>query len=211
MTPGADRPSRLPVLVNATVKVVLVGLLLHAVAHPELPRFAGKAMTTRALTYPLVALLVPVVWLLQGRPRPYPHLADALLVSPFLVDVGGNAADLYDTLVWFDDAAHATTWMLLVLAVGSFLLRLGLAPWITAALCVGFGATTHIVWEILEYLLMVSGQSGLRLTYGDTIGDLALSLSGTVVAGTATGWRARLRDRTARHRAEPRPADAAST
>lgn len=186
-----ETPSRLPRIVNLTAKVALVALLLFAVANPEMPRFAGKAMLVRALTYPLATILVPAVWLLLGRPRPYPHAADALLVSPFLVDVAGNVANLYDTLVWFDDAAHALTWMLLVLAVGSFLLRLRLAPWITAALCVGFGATTHIVWEIIEYLLMVSGNSGLQLTYGDTIGDLALSLTGSVVAGAVVGWRAR--------------------
>jgi len=184
-------PSRLPALVNAVAKVALVGLLAYAVANADLSRFAGKAMPARALTYPLAALLVPVAWWLRGRPRPYPHAADALLVSPFLVDVGGNVADLYNAVAWFDDVAHATTWMLLVLAAGAFLLRLGLAPWITAALCVGFGATTHILWEIIEYLLMVSGNSGLQLTYGDTVGDLALSLTGTVVAASVTGWRAR--------------------
>lgn len=196
-------PSRLPVVVNAAAKIALVGLLAYVVANADLPRFAGKAMPARALTYPLATLIVPLAWWLRGRPRPYPHAADALLVSPFLVDVGGNVADLYNTLTWFDDAAHATTWMLLVLAVGAFLLRLGLAPWITAALCVGFGATTHIVWEIIEYLLMVSGNSGLQLTYGDTIGDLALSLTGTAVAASVTGWRARLRGRIAPRATDP--------
>lgn len=177
-------------ILNVAAKVVLVALLLYAVTHQDLPRFAGKAMTARAVTYPLAALLIPLVWILRGRPRPYPHMADALLVSPFLVDVAGNAADLYNTLVWFDDAAHAVTWMLLVLAVGSLLLRLHLARWITAALCIGFGAASHILWEIIEYLLMQVGSSGLQLTYGDTIGDLALSLSGSIVAGLITGWRA---------------------
>lgn len=183
-------PDRLALATNLAAKALLVALLLYAVAHPEMERFAGKAMETRALLYPLAAILVPIGWWFAGRPRPYPHGADALLVSPFLIDVGGNVVDLYNTVVWFDDVAHATTWMLLVLAVGSFLARLALAPWVIGALCVGFGATTHILWEIIEYLLMVSGNSGLQLTYGDTIGDLALSLTGSVVAGITVGWLA---------------------
>jgi hypothetical protein len=182
--------SRAIVALNLGVKALLVALLAYSVANEDLARFAGKAMTTRALTYPLSALIVPIGWLFLGRPRPYPHGADILLVSPFIVDVAGNFADLYNTLVWFDDAAHAITWLLLVLGVGSLLLRLGLAPWITAALCIGFGSVSHVLWEIIEYLLMVSGSSGLQLTYGDTIGDLALSLTGSVLAGLVTGFRA---------------------
>jgi len=180
--------------VNVAAKLLLIALLLYSVTNQDLVRFAGKAMTTRALTYPIAALIIPLGWLLLGRPRPYPHGADTLLVTPFLIDVAGNAADLYNTVLRFDDVAHATTWMLLVLAVGMLLLRLRLLPWVTGALCIGFGATSHILWEIIEYLLMVSGSSGLQLTYGDTVGDLALSLSGSIVAGAWIGWRARLRD-----------------
>lgn len=193
----------LPAILNVLGKALLVGLLLYAVAHPEMPRFAGKAMTTRALLYPLATLLVPAGWLLRGRPRPYPHAADALLATPFLVDVGGNVANLYDTLVWFDDAAHAITWMLLVLAVGSFIARLDLPAYAVGGLAVGFGAVSHILWEIVEYLLMASGSSGLHLTYGDTIGDLALSLTGSVTAGIAVGWAAARRGPTVGRPAPP--------
>jgi hypothetical protein len=179
---------RVAPILNVAAKVLLVVLLLYAVANPEMPRFAGKAMGIRAVLYPLATLLILLVWLLKGRPHPYPHAADTLLAGPFIVDVGGNVANLYDTVVWFDDAAHAVTWMLLVLAIGALLLRLRLAPWITAALCIGFGSVTHVLWEILEYLIMISGRTGLHLTYGDTVGDLAASLSGSVLAGLVTGW-----------------------
>src|SRR5438874_3770673 len=55
---------------NVAVKVVLVGLLLFSV-FSDLQRVNGKAMTARALTYPVAALVVPVVWWLRGRPRPF--------------------------------------------------------------------------------------------------------------------------------------------
>ena len=185
---------RVGAVLNVAAKLLLVGLLLYAVANLEMPRFAGKAMGVRALLYPLATVLIPLIWRLRGRPQPYPHGADTLLAVPFLIDVGGNVANLYDTVVWFDDAAHAVTWMFLVLAVGALLLRLRLAPWITTALCIGFGSVSHVLWEILEYLIMISGRTGLHLTYGDTIGDLAASLSGSVLAGLVIG-RVRARSR----------------
>lgn len=38
---------------DLAVKAALVGLLLFAVARPDLPQFHGKAIVGRALTYPL--------------------------------------------------------------------------------------------------------------------------------------------------------------
>jgi hypothetical protein len=181
---------RLLLALNLAAKLLLVALLAYAMTNLELDRFAGKAMTARAILYPLSTVVIPIGWALRGRKPPYPHLADLLLVLPFIIDVGGNALDLYNTVVWFDDAAHALTWMLLVLAVGSLILRLGLEPWIATALSIGFGAVSHILWEIIEAVAMWIGSPGLQLTYEDTIGDLTLSLCGTVIAGLITGWRA---------------------
>ena len=182
----------MPVL-NIGAKALLVGLLAFALTNLEMERLAGKAMEARAAFYPLFALVIPIAWRLRGRPQPYPHDADILLVSPFLIDVAGNLADLYNTVVWFDDAAHTVTWMLLVLAVGSLILRLGLEHWITACLCIGFGAVSHILWEIIEFVALTIGAPGLQLTYEDTIGDLAMSLGGSFLAGFITGRRAELR------------------
>ena len=179
----------LPIL-NIVAKLLLVGLLIHATTNLELDRYAGKAMTARAFLYPISIVIIPIVWWLRGRRPPYPHLADMLLASPFVIDVAGNALDLYNSIVWFDDVAHAVTFLLLVLSAGSLILRLGLEPWIATCLSIGFGAVSHILWEIVEFLAMWIGSPGLQLTYEDTIGDLALSLCGTVIAGFVTGWRA---------------------
>jgi hypothetical protein len=184
------RSQRLLPLLNLAVKLLLVGLLYYGMTHLELDRFAGKAMGARAAFYPISIVVIPIVWALRGRPAPYPHLADTFLALPFVIDVAGNALDLYNTVVWFDDVAHTVTFMLLVLAVGFLILRLDLAPWIATCLTIGFGAVAHILWEIIEFVAMWIGSPGLQLTYEDTIGDLAMSLGGTVIAGLITGWRA---------------------
>ena len=56
-----------------------------------------------------------------------------LLVAPFLVDVAGNALDLYDSIVWWDDLNHFVNWALLCGALG-------------AALLVVLGLLTLLAW-----------------------------------------------------------------
>lgn len=167
---------------NVAVKVLLVGLLLFSVTS-GLERFSGKAMLARALTYPIAALIVPVAWRLRGRPQPYPHLVDTLIVLPFAIDTGGNVLDLY-SLWWFDDVAHFLNWWILVSAFALALRRTQLSLLTSWSIAVGFGAATEILWELGEWSVMKLGSSGLQLTYEDTIGDLALGGLGTLLGAT---------------------------
>jgi hypothetical protein len=182
---GALRPA---FWLDLAVKAALVGLLAFAVARQDLPQFDGKAMVGRALTYPIAALIVPVAWWLLSRTRrrDYPYALDVLLVLPFLIDVAGNAANLYDTISWWDDANHFVNWAILVSAFGQLLIRLPLERWAAAGLAVGFGAVTAVLWEFAEYYTFIRNSPELRTAYTDTLGDLALGLAGSVLAATVT-------------------------
>lgn len=173
-----------------TVKALLVGLLLFAVARPDLPQFHGKAMAARAVLYPLAAFLVPAVWWTSGRHGrargPYPYAIDILLTLPFLVDVAGNAANLYDTVDWWDDANHFVNWAILVAAFGQLLVRLRVGRWEAFGLAVGFGCVTAVLWEFAEYFTFIRNSPELRTAYTDTLGDLALGLSGSALAAALT-------------------------
>jgi hypothetical protein len=182
--------SRLPPAfwLNAAVKAALVGLLLLAVLRPDLPQFEGKAMTGRALTYPLAAVIVPVGWWLWGRRSGwrYPYALDICLVLPFLIDVVGNALDLYDTIDWWDDFNHLLNWSILVTAFGQLLVRFPLGRLNTTALMIGFGAVTAILWEFAEYYTFIRGGPEESTAYTDSLGDLAGGLFGSTVAALLT-------------------------
>lgn len=60
--------------------------------------------------------------------------------------------------------------------------------WVLAGLCIGFGAVTAIIWELLEYWTFIRDSSELATAYEDTLGDLGLGLAGSVVAGLASQW-----------------------
>jgi hypothetical protein len=172
------------------VKVALVGLLLFGALAPDLPQFEGKAWLGRALTYPISLLIVPVGWAIvrrrRGRPVAYPYVMDILVALPFLIDTAGNAADLYDSIDWWDDANHFVNWAILVAAFCQLLIRLPLGRLAGAAIAIGFGAVTAILWEIGEYFAFIRNSPELATAYTDTLGDLALGLSGSVVAAVVT-------------------------
>jgi hypothetical protein len=180
---------------NAALKLALAGLLAFAVARQDLPQFHGKSMTGRAIGYPVAALIVPIAWLVVSRRRRvrYPVVVDLLVVAPFAIDMAGNAANLYDTVSWWDDVNHLVNWAILVAGFGVLLLSTSLPRWPLFGLAVGFGAVTAILWELLEYVTFIRNSPERATAYHDTLGDLALGLTGSVVAATLVAWLGRLR------------------
>ena len=175
-------------LVDIGFKLATALLLLIAVVFPDLPQFEGKAFGSRAIAYPLATILIPAAWLIRDRRSAFPVIADLLWTLPFVIDTAGNAVDLYDSIGWWDDANHFFNWMLLS---GSFVAlvrpRIG-RSWELAGLCIGFGATTAILWELLEYWTFIRDSPELTTAYKDTLGDLALGLSGSAVTAALAGW-----------------------
>lgn len=179
---------RTALAVDLALKALLIALLLFG-AFSGLDRFEGKAFGGRLATYPIAALVVPAAWWLVRRRRPtisYPYALDILLVLPFLIDVAGNALDLYDTISWWDDANHLVNWGLLTAAFGQLLIRLPLQRWAAWGLAVGFGGVTAILWEFGEYYTFIRNSPELQTAYTDTLFDLAMGLTGSVVAATVT-------------------------
>ena len=176
--------------IDIGLKAALVAQLLFAVARPDLPQFAGKAMAGRAIVYPLAVLVVPIVWWLVRRRRravSYPFALDILWTLPFLIDVSGNTANLYDSVSWWDDVNHFFNWAILVAAFGQLLVRLPVGRLAAAGLAVGFGALTAVLWEFAEYITFIrTNEHELRTAYTDTLGDLALGLGGSLVAAALT-------------------------
>ena len=162
-------------------KGLVIALSVYPLLRPGSSHFAGKAMGIRAVLYPAVTLLIPLVWLASGQPSPYPVLADVALAVPFIVDAGANVLGLF-AIPGFDAIPHASGWFFLCVAFGLAIAPLAGQPWIAFGLVLGFGAVIDILWEVAEFALMKSGSSGLQLTYENTIQDLVLSLTGAAIA-----------------------------
>ncbi|RBY79064.1 hypothetical protein DQ239_05190 [Blastococcus sp. TF02-09] len=182
-----QRPSttaRVVLAADVAVKLATTALLVFAALHPDWQQFEGKAMAARAVAYPLGLLVLPVAWWVLRRPagRPYPALADLLISIPFLVDTAGNALDLYDAVVWFDDACHLVNWALLMGGLAVSLPR-WLHPWTRLGLTVGLGSATALLWEVGEFFAFLRTSPELATAYTDTLGDMVLGTTGSLLAG----------------------------
>ena len=175
--------------IDLLLKVALVLFLLHAVVFPDLPQYQGKGIGWRLLLYPVSSILVPLVWFALRRRGgvggDYPYLIDICVGLPFLIDTAGNAVNFYDTIDWWDDVMHFVTWVPWVMAFGLAVRRRpNLRRFDVAAITIGFGAATHIIWELLEYVAFIKDNPNESATaYGDTMGDLTMSLLGSITGG----------------------------
>ncbi len=185
---------RTRLLVDLAIKVATAGLLLLAVLAPELPQFQGKAFAGRAIAYPVALAVVPVAWWWSGRGRvPFPVATDILLGLPFLIDMAGNALNLYDTIAWWDDANHLGNWALHTAAI--VLLVRGRVAWpAVVAVGIAWASTTAIVWELAEFVAFVPDSPEAASAYADTLGDLALGLLGGTAASFGIAWWTQRRD-----------------
>jgi hypothetical protein len=147
--------------VDPAVKVAVIGLSLYPLLNPDSSHFAGKAMGVRALIYPVFVLLIPVVWLAAGRPRPYPVLADIALGLPFVIDAGSNVLGLF-AIPGFDALPHAIGWFFLSIAFGLADRALVGARWV--AFLVLCRAVDRHPWEIGELPVEERGSSASRST-----------------------------------------------
>src|SRR5262249_47826685 len=103
-------------------------------------------------------------------------------VLPFLVDVAGNALDLYDSVSWWDDFNHFLNWALLTGGVAALLRRTRISRLELAALAIGFGAVAALLWELAEYSTFIRGSDEEATASTDPLGDMSLGLLGATVA-----------------------------
>lgn len=174
---------------NLSVKAAFAALVAVVLVQGGLPQFEGKGMAYRVALYVPAAFVVPLLWRLRLRHLRYPHGADALFALPFVVDLLGNAANLFDRIRAYDDAAHFANWAFLAGAGGVLISHSRLPRLVAFALVFAMGSVVSTLWEVGEYLAMRTGVTRLHLTYEDTIADLALSLAGSFAGAGLSALR----------------------
>ena len=165
------------------LKAALAVAFVIAIAVP-LDHLEGKGMGFRFPLFMASTVVVPLAW--RRRFSPYPSTADALVVSPFLVDTLGNLLGVYDSFDQTDDVLHFLNWTLLIGAFHAWRFRRTTVTRDAVLLGAGIGALAIVGWEIAEWIVAETGAGGgLNLTYEDTVGDLALSTAGGIVGSLA--------------------------
>ncbi len=168
---------------NISAKTTLITLFAIASIF-DIPILAGKGIPLRAPLYIGIILLIPFIAKLK-KLEPYPHLADFFLAIPLLLDLGGNFLGLFDSFRFYDDIIHAVNWFFIVLAIHLLNAKNYTSKMQGFIFDVGAGTLLIVLWELGEWAVSADGLSiatNLKLSYADTIGDLAMSTLGGVLA-----------------------------
>jgi hypothetical protein len=169
--------------VNVAQRLVIGGVVAHALLHPDDPRYAGKGIGTRGLALVAATILVPLLQLSSRRGERYPIGTDNLYLSILALDLAGNYFNLYNRYAHFDLIPHfhgtgAATIVLARLLQRPLLAGLGVAQ----VLHVGLEAQEYYS-DVLFDLHNVGGT-------WDTVNDLLAGAAGSLAyAGVADGLR----------------------
>jgi hypothetical protein len=174
-------------LLNAGLRTAMVAVLAEALARPNDPRYAGKAIGTRGLVMIPLSLVVPLAHAARARSgegRPYPVWTDNLWLSIFVLDLAGNHFDWYDRYRHFDAIPHAHGTGAATVALAELL---DLPP----LSAVGLAQLGHILLEAQEYYSDVwFGLRNVRGTW-DTVNDLLAGAAGSAAYAAALAWARR--------------------
>ncbi len=166
--------------------LLLTTIQLAIGAFGGLSQFADKGFGYRLIIYPVLMLLVPVIWWLRHRQallRDLPWIAFSLIGAPFLIDVSGNTVGLYDSVDVWDNVNHFFNWALLLGGIGLLIARLDVRPrWVLVAVITGLGSILAVVWEIGEWWTFIRRGTELDGAYEDTLSDEFLGTLGALAA-----------------------------
>lgn len=168
---------------NLALRMTILALLTEARRKAADPRYAGKAIGTRALVMIPLSLLVPVAHGVRPRHAAYPVWTDNLHLSIYALDLAGNHFDWYDRYRYFDAIPHAH-------GTGAGTVVIGEMLALPALSAVGVAQLLHVLLEAQEYYSDVwFGLRNVRGTW-DTVNDL---LAGAVGSALYARWLATAR------------------
>jgi hypothetical protein len=181
------RPATWLVVADVVAKALLAFVVVQVAIDPGWGNLEGKAPGTRALTYPLLAIVVPALHFLGLVRGPYPWGADLLVTIPGFSDLLGNRLDFYDHVVWFDDLMHVVGTGCLAGAAVILSGDAGASLRRRLAVALAWGMTLALSWEVWELVAFVRRSAEIGTAYADTVGDLGLGWVGAALAAVLVG------------------------
>ena len=143
---------------NVAVKVSMVAAVAFMLAFPGLPQFDQKSLTSRAIAYPALAAMVPLLYAVRRVRGPYPTLADLCWSVALTVDIVGNDLHWYGNWKHWDDTMHFLNTLPLMFLIVALLLALDrrgvwrIGFWGAVLFGLALYTSLHGMWETGEYL-----------------------------------------------------------
>lgn len=170
-------------LINIGLKILLLGLIIHASLNLGMEQFQNKGMPYRLVAYPIgifgVYLLVK---LKVFKSTVYPYFQDIIVSFIITSDMLGNSLGLYGDVEWWDDFMHLmNSGLIAVLIIHYFILKQKISKKLAFLYAISVTAWIQVIWEIAEYITFVTTNTCEYPTaYRDTIGDLIFGQIGAI-------------------------------
>ena len=182
--------------VNAVlIRIVLLSAVIFMYVFTELPQLEAKSLTWRTIVYPVMTLILPLLYLDRGRNGPYPWHLDVNWAFLFTFDIVGNDLHWYGTWEHFDTFVQVVNSipfvlvLVLVLALAlAFLVleqRTGVVASFGLVMAFTFAVffSLHCIWEMYEFA--ADGFAGTELQPGgmhDATTDNLAGIAGAILA-----------------------------
>jgi len=144
--------------VNAMlIRIVLLIAVIFMYVFTELPQLEAKSLTWRTIVYPAMTLILPLLYLYQGRNGPYPWHLDVNWAFLFTFDIVGNDLHWYGTWEHFDTFVHVVNSIPFVVALALAFLALEQRTGVVASFGLVMAFTfavffsLHSLWEMYEF------------------------------------------------------------
>ena len=113
------------------------------------------------------------------------RVLDLAVTVPLLLDAGGNAFGLYEK-AYIDDVVHLMNSAIVSAVAGALLAPHVGDRWLAALAGASVSIAAETRWEIMEYVAMRLGATGMDLTYEDTMADLIEGVVGAAIGAFVT-------------------------
>lgn len=175
-------------LINIGLKVLLLGLVIHASLNLGMEQFQNKGMPYRLIAYPIGIFGVYILEKLKViKSKKYPYFEDLMVSFIITSDMLGNSLGLYGNVEWWDDFMHLMNSGLISVLIMYYLIhkqKIGAKSAIIYT--ISLTAWVQVLWEIAEYATFVTTNTCEYATaYRDTIGDLLFGQIGAVIGSLA--------------------------
>ena len=187
-------------------RVVIFSVGIWTFFNLQHPCVIEKGLIFRQAIFIIVIFILPyLAWKKKIPFKEFPFKIDAIILSPFFLDVIGNFSSYfilsYERWNFFDKIAHfwgsgVFTFLAFIILISHFYaknkkIQIFSLFW----LCFLIGIALEGIWEAWEYYYDFSHKTILVRGWGDTIGDVIAGFFGSLaVAGLCSFWYIRAKE-----------------
>ncbi|MEK6968779.1 MAG: hypothetical protein AABX51_09230 [Nanoarchaeota archaeon] len=169
-------------ILNFGLKLLVPVLGSVVFLFPDVIYLKLRGMEIKFFIFSLASLIFPIIWTIYAKRKQYPHIIDAMITLPLVIDLAGNALGYYYYYwTWFDNITHFINPVIYGIVLYYLLSLIDQNKIVVWLAVIGIMAFGHVAWELFEYVTPFADKTIMNLSYEDTLSDLFMGVVGQFV------------------------------